>query len=257
MTADEKTASTGGDTDGSTSVEPAKPKAPSGQAGSSIAPPTIYLTSDDIKKGPQLTKRLYCDKGDGLFRRVKSKGPEGIVRGGTTSSAYDNEMAERLSQAEQRRADDEAERHLGTIPIEQGGALNFERKLADPDVHPRVLIAYVAWGKEILHEQLCELVYDDVQDPPAHILILVCPECFRRGVPTQFAQMHVRDNHRSWSIDTRGAGQMKAVSNDAVAGGIEFYHYAGKIMDTDVLRCDGVNCGAGFKINKNRLYRVK
>ena len=227
---------------------------PPTDVNSLVSRPTIYLSKDDINKAPG---RLYCDPGDGTFRPVPAKAPDAIVRGGTTSSAYDNELAERLSQAEQRRAADAAERHLGTIPIEQGGALNFERKLTDPAVHPRVLLQYVGWGREVLHEQLCELVYDDLQEPPAHILILVCPECFRRGVPVQFAQMHVRDNHRAWAIDTRGAGQMKAVSNDAMAGGIEFYHYAGKIMDTDVLRCDGVNCGASFKINKNFLYRVK
>lgn len=189
------------------------------------------------------------------FRQVRP--PSAIVRGGTTSSAYDSEMAQRLSEADQRRAQDAAERHLGTIPIEQGGALNFERKLADPAVHPMVLLQYVGWGKEVLHEQLCELVFDDLQEPPAHILVLVCPECFRRGVPVQFAQMHVRDNHRSWAIDTRAAGQMKAVKNQAAVGGIEFYHNAGKIMDTDILRCDGVNCGTSFKINKNFLYRVR
>jgi len=185
------------------------------------------------------------------------RAPELLVRGGTTSSAYDKEMAMRLSEADERRAQDAAERQLGTIPIEQGGALNFERKLADPVESPRVLLAYVGWGKEIIHEQLCELVHDDTAAVPHNILIFVCPECHRRGVPAQFAQLHVRDMHRRWSIDTREAGQVKAVKNSAVAGGIEFYTNAGRIMDTDALRCDNVNCGAAFKIHKNRLYRVR
>ena len=73
--------------------------------------------------------------------------PQALVRGGTTSWAYDKEMAMRLSEADQRRAQDQAERHLGQIPIEQGGALNFERKLADPLQGPRVLLEYVGRGQ--------------------------------------------------------------------------------------------------------------
>jgi hypothetical protein len=186
-----------------------------------------------------------------------AKAPEAIVRGGTSSGAWDKEMKMRLSDAEQRRAQDAAERQLGNIPVEQGGAMNFERKLTDPLEHPRVLLAYVGWGKEIRHEQLCELVFDDTQNPPCHIMIFVCPECHERGTPAELCQLHVRDNHRSWHVDTKGAGEVKAVKNSAVAGGIEFYRYAGRIMDTDVLRCDNVNCGCGFKIDKNRLYRVR
>jgi len=186
-----------------------------------------------------------------------AKSPEAIVRVGTTSWAYDKEMRARVKDAEDRRAQDAVERQLGTLPVERGGAMNFEHKFADPIEHPRVLLAYVGFGKEILHEQLCEMVYDDTQTPPTHILIFVCPECFRRGVPTQLCQLHVRDTHRAWHVDRRGAGEVKAVKNTAAQGGLEFYRNAGQIMDTDVLRCDNVNCGAAFRINKNRLYRVR
>lgn len=183
--------------------------------------------------------------------------PEVLVRGGTTTSNYDKEMAFRLSESARRRDEDAAEKRMGKIPIELGGALNFERKFTDVNQSPRVLLEYVGWGKEAIHEQLCELVYDDLQTPPCNILIFVCPECFRRGVPSEFAQIHVRDNHRQWAIDTRGVGETKAVKNDAMPGGIEFYVYAGSIMDTDVLGCDNANCGAKFKITKNRLYRTR
>lgn len=177
-----------------------------------------------------------------------------LVRGGTTSSAYDKELQQRMADAEVRRAEADADRKVAQVPIEQGGGLLFENKLADPLTGPRVLIKYVGKTKEVLMEQLCELVADELTGD--HMLIFVCPECFRRGVPSQFAQCHVRSKHRQWHLDLREAGQVKAARNSDSIGGIEYYTHAGNIMDTDVLRCDGVNCGCSFKIDKNIMYRV-
>ena len=179
---------------------------------------------------------------------------QALVRGGTTTGAYDKEMQQRLADAEVRRAEDEADRKIAQIPIEKGGGLMFERKLTDETSNPRVHVTYVGRTKEKISEQLCELVFDELMGD--HMLIFVCPECSRRGVPSGFAQCHAKSKHRSWHVDTRGAGEVKAVRNSDSAGGIEYYVSAGTIMDTDVLRCDGVNCGCAFKIHKNVMYRV-
>lgn len=177
-----------------------------------------------------------------------------MVRGGTTSSAFDNELAEKMADAELRRAESAADRKVGEVPIEQGGGLVYENKLTDPQYSPRVLLKYVGAGKEPLLEQLCELVKDESTGD--HLLIFVCPECFRRGIPSGFAQCHARASHRAWHIDTREAGQVKSAKNTDKLNGVEFYVSAGIIMDSDILRCDNVNCGGAFKIHRNVMYRV-
>lgn len=178
-----------------------------------------------------------------------------IVRGGTTTSAFDNELAMRKADAEARREQDDQDKKIASVPVEKGGGLMFERRLADPMTGPRVLLTYVGDGKEEIHQQLAELVEDDITGD--HILIFVCPECFRRGIPSGFCQCHARCKHRAWHIDKTTAGQVKGVRNSDAPGGMEFYTSAGMIMDTDVLRCDAVNCGNAYKIHKNVMYRVR
>lgn len=177
-----------------------------------------------------------------------------LVRGGTTTSAFDKELAQRKADAEVRRAEADADKKIGQVPIEQGGGLVFEHKLADPMTGPRVLIKYVGAGKDVLMEQLCELVEDETSGD--NLFIFVCPECFRRGIPSGFCQCHARSKHRAWHVDKRTAGQVLAAKNSDAHGGIEYYTSAGEIMDTDVLRCDNTNCGCSFKIHRNIMYKV-
>lgn len=186
----------------------------------------------------------------------KYAGIQGIVRGGTTTSAYDNALQASMADAEKRRDQDDAEHRLAQVPVEQGGALMFERELAPRMTSPRVLIRYVGKGRDVLSEQLCELVVDDSSGREEHLLIFVCPACFERGVPSGFAQCHVKASHRKWFVDTKNAGQIMAARNSDAPSGQEFYTSAGTIMDTDVLRCDNVNCGCAFKIHNNTMYRV-
>lgn len=177
-----------------------------------------------------------------------------IVRGGTTTSAFDNEMAQKMADAEVRREEDEKVKKIGQIPIEQGGGVMYEANFSDPTASPKVLIKYVGKGKEVRMEQLCELVFDDTSGD--HMFIFVCPECFNRGIPSGFAQCHVRASHRAWHLDTKTAGEVKAVKNSDNPRGIEYYQHAGDIMDSEILRCDGPNCGCAFKIHRNIMYRV-
>jgi len=186
----------------------------------------------------------------------KYAGIQGIVRGGTTTSAYDNALQASMADAEKRRDQDDADKRLAQVPVERGGAMMFQREFAPQMTSPRVLIRYVGKGRDVLSEQLCELVVDDSSGREEHMLIFVCPACFERGVPSGFAQCHVKSTHRKWYIDTKEAGQIKAARNSDAPSGQEFYTTAGTVMDTDVLRCDNVNCGAAFKIHNNVMYRV-
>lgn len=177
-----------------------------------------------------------------------------IVRGGTTSTAYDNEQARRVADAEQRRKQLDADVKLGTTPIEQGGGRMFNYNFADPIATPKVHLQYVNSKKEVLMDQLCELVTDEISGNK--ILQFVCPKCVMRGVHPGEAQCTVRDQNRQWHLDVKGAGGISRVETVDMHGRklLEPYLNAGVVMDTDVLRCPNFNCGSSYKIHKNMLY---
>lgn len=177
-----------------------------------------------------------------------------IVRGGTTSSRYDKEQARRKADAERRRRQLDADIQLGTTPIEQGGGRMFTYNFADPIATPKVHLKYVNSKKEVLMDELCELITDN--DSDEKILIFVCPKCVMRGIHPGEAQCSVRDTNRTWHLDTKGAGFIEKVETVDMQGRkvLEPYLNAGMVMDTDVLTCSNFNCGASYKIHKNMLY---
>jgi hypothetical protein len=177
-----------------------------------------------------------------------------IVRGGTTSSAYDMEQARRAADAEKRRKQLDRDIKIGTTPIEQGGGRMFNYNFADPLATPKIHLKYVNSKKEVVMEQLCELITDDISGNK--ILQFVCPKCVMRGIHAGEAQCTVRDGNRKWHLDTKGAGGIAKVQTVNLRGDkvLEPYLNAGTVMDTDLLICSNYNCGARFKIHKNMLY---
>lgn len=73
----------------------------------------------------------------------------------------------------------------------------------------------------------------------------------------ELSQLHVRDAHRQWHVDRRGSGEVRSVRDESVEGGLEFYTFAGNIVDTEELKCSNFNCGSAYRINKNVMRRVR
>lgn len=178
-----------------------------------------------------------------------------LVRGGTTTTAYDMELKRRVADAEKRRAQLDRARRLASIPIEQGGALLHSHRFSDPLTEPRVVVRYVNEKKETIFDILCDLHVDDTSG--AYILQCVCPECFRRGVHSGEAQMTVRDTNRKWYVDTKHAGEMRHCEDVDMDGNkVKVpYRHAGEIMDSESFTCTNYNCGATYKIHRNMMYR--
>ena len=179
------------------------------------------------------------------------------VQGGTTTTRFDNDLAQKRADAEERRKDYDRDTEIGRTPIEQGGGMVFDHRFADPLMSPKVKLEYHGRTKEMLFEMLCELVVDDMTD--SHTLIFVCPECVQRGVDQQFAQVHANNKNRAWHLDKKRAGTPMRVKDTAPGEQDRYtvYTHAGDIMDTDEMRCPNANCGCSFKIHKNILYRVR
>jgi hypothetical protein len=178
------------------------------------------------------------------------------VQGGTTSSEHDQQVQRRRFEAEERRRKQDTERRMSHQPIDQGGAKMHSVELASAH-DPKILLRYVNGKKETEMEILCELVQDE--GAGTRILTVCCPECVKRGMPMDQAQFHIREGHRKWSVDTREMGQPRRYTDVDYFSGqscLGVYISAGKIMDTETLRCPHFNCGVTYKIHDNMLYRV-
>jgi hypothetical protein len=211
-------------------------------------PPTkepSQKTSDTSKGGSEAPKLWTPSDGCDI---------EVMVRGGTTSSKWDLEQAKIVAEAEARRKQLDEDRKLASIPVEQGGAMMFDRNFSDPLKAPKVLLRYHTSDMDL--EILCELIVDD--DKEDVILQFVCPQCVKRGMHPGEAQCTVRDSHRGWHLDMRDAGQIKYAETVDMAGRKirEPYVFAGVIKDTDTLRCSQYNCGRAYKIDNNILHDV-
>lgn len=169
------------------------------------------------------------------------------VKGGTSTAAYDQEIKQKEAEAEARRDAQDAERRLASVPIEEGGAKMFSHNLGHPTDDPKILIKFVNSKKETQFELLCDIGVE--HDGSGRWFIFVCPDCVSRGIPSGQAQLRVSDKHRHWDLDDRTLGEVIVFDE-------QIYYSAGKIMDTDVLRCPNAHCTLAVKIHNNMMYRV-
>lgn len=177
---------------------------------------------------------------------------EVFVKGGTTSSAHDKELAKYKAEVEERRRQADMDRASASLPTEEGGAIMHTNKLTDsPDVEQGyVLLEYVtATGKPQYHNgDQFQCLADVIMISEKELaLILVCPQCMSKGLPMDLCQIKVNQSHRPWFLDTKKAGSM-----------IEFdgkvYRSAGEVMDSDRIAC--MQCNWSVKIDKNKVWPV-
>jgi len=101
-------------------------------------------------------------------------------------------------------------------------------------------------------EQLCELLTEESDGSRA--VIICCPDCVSRGVPSELAQMRVPEKHRRWNVDTKNKGKLGHYVD--AWGRRQVYISAGDIVDTEILRCSGAFCTFSCVIDHNVIRRV-
>lgn len=172
--------------------------------------------------------------------------------------ANDRRIAELKADAECRRADDDAEKALSRIPIEQGGAQSFQNSFTDrPEVETAVVDLYYLnrRGEQIYdHGEPMRCLADVVMlDATELALILVCPSCKARNMPLDQCQIRVRQRNRGFELDNSKAGEliMWPESTDE-AGRTVFkpYRSAGMIRESERFTCD---CGWSARIAMNKI----
>lgn len=184
--------------------------------------------------------------------------PVVIMKGGTTSAAYDREMAERKASAEQRR-DAEERRHAaqGVHSGPEGvdvGRIGSHSFLSGA---PRLILYYMNRDKTVRQECKSEITF---YDHPREIgkmdmmFAMVCPRCLERGLPQGECQMLVRESHRKFWIDDRKKGELVMLEDPW--GRPDPVIICGTVTVEDIVRCNNFNCDFAVRIADSCVYEV-
>jgi len=173
-----------------------------------------------------------------------------FVKGGgaTTSWREDMRIKQEEADAERRRDQQDAERRVAAIPVEQGGAKMFTRSEADPQGTPKVLLRYMTMRGDPHYEfgHPVECLADIIVPPDSSDLVLtiVCPQCKERGIPQGQCQLKIQQSNRAWHLDTRKAGELFVFDGQP-------YYSAGVVMDSERFTCP--KCSWSARIHENKI----
>lgn len=180
--------------------------------------------------------------------------PEIIVRGGTTSARYDQEMARRRLDAERRRRLEDR-RHVqaraGAQMTPEGFTVARIGQRGISTESPRLVLNYLNKDKTIRQQAIGEITQLAMPSGElATMFTMVCPACVSRGVPQAEAQMMINDKHRKFYLDERKRGPVRLDTPDGPLVVI----ICGTVSVDDRIRCNNVNCGYSCRINDSNVY---
>lgn len=202
---------------------------------------------------------------------TKQSSPIIIVQGGTKSSRYERQRAERRYRSEQARVHQDHLANVARTQNHQGMAGKFGMDESDTfgvsrlSTHssntrttPRLLLQYMNRDHTVHQECISQLI--ELPNPayPTNIELafdMVCPRCLENGEEHGAAQMLIKQSHRMFDVDTGTAGTLvRAEMPDPDGNPIELVS-AGQITCRDIIRC-GNNCGFAARIAENKVWRV-
>lgn len=187
-----------------------------------------------------------------------------FVRGGTPTMGHERMMAERGADADRRRAEQDQERQLASVPIEEGGARLFSHHMtpgiASAQEKAYVLLTYCNGRGEPLSMpdgrplQCCADIWVGVDPghPEALTLGLVCIQCKKRERQDE-CQMRVHQWNRYFEMELpKSTEELFFIFDDG--WGEQVYQSAGTIMESDPMVCP--QCGWRVRIDRNKVVPV-
>jgi hypothetical protein len=187
--------------------------------------------------------------------------PIGIVKGGTTTSSYDNELAKRKLDAERRRAHQDRMYATRDAAVRQGDAARIGSvNLMGPET-PRLVLNYLNADKTVRQQAVSEITLVPIPSRPTEweaTFTLVCPKCVARGVSQGESQMYIRDSHRKFTLDERRKGEVVIVDFCMPDGDKWQTHVviAGTVSVHDIVKCDNYNCNFRCRIENSNVIEV-
>lgn len=181
--------------------------------------------------------------------------PTVIIKGGTSSSSYDQLMAKKAHDAEQRRAHQDRQVAAASAAQGQNGVVARlgSRKFVTSE-SPRLVLRYLNPDRSIKQECISEVTHvNGAKQGELDIMFsLVCPKCLERGIPQGEAQLFVRDSHRKFFLDPTKSGPV-AVDT---AFGRQVVNVCGVVTVRDVVRCSNYNCNWSVRIEDSNVIEV-
>jgi len=190
---------------------------------------------------------------DGDRRSSIGASPVVIVKGGTTSSSFDKEIAKQQHIAEMGRAHQDKQMaaaakgdHMSKDGFVSSRLLSM--KMMDSG-SPQLVLYYMNRDGSVRQECISELV---IMADGDMTFTLVCPKCMERGVPPGLAQIMVRCSHRKFTLDPRHAGTITLITPD----GPRMVRTCGTVYSEEILKCANYGCTWRVKVDNSKVYEV-
>lgn len=188
--------------------------------------------------------------------------PTVIVKGGTTSAAYDKEMAKRKADAERRRAiqDEQASVSRKGAHIDSGKGFSIARLGSARMItqeSPRLVLYYMNKDKTVRQECKSEITF---MEHPTNVgewdmmFAMVCPRCLERGIAEGESQMMIRQSHRTFWLDEKLKGTVVALRDPW--GNLDPVIICGTVTTQDVIRCSNHNCNYAVRIQDSQVHEA-
>ena len=178
-----------------------------------------------------------------------------IVKGGTTSSAYDKERAKQQQVTELGRSHQDrqvAAAAQGDRMTKEGFVSSHLTSLRMMDTgSPRLVLFYLNKDKSIRQECVAEIV---VMPDGDSLFTMVCPKCLERGESHGSSQVMVRNSHRKFHIDPRKLGTI-VMLNDPFGQPFQV-RICGTVTCEEILRCSNVGCTWAVQVSESKVYEV-
>jgi len=181
--------------------------------------------------------------------------PMVIMKGGTTSSSYDQLMQAKEADANRRRDHQDTVRKMIEDDVDAGGGVGgfHEQKLVTQET-PKLLLQYLNLDGSVYQECISEITgdFDPFGNSTNMMFTLVCPDCVARGLPQSECQIMVRDSHRKWFLDDKKRGIVPVET----PWGTQVLNRAGTVTVQDVVKCSNYMCTWAANIDDSKVRRV-
>jgi hypothetical protein len=190
------------------------------------------------------------------FKGIPIKAPEVFVKGGTTSSRYDNLQAEKAANAEARRKHEDALAQLVDDAPNDGAIARTGSQRMVTAESPKLVLRYLNRDGSIRQECISEITFFPVPNSLIgeidQMFTLVCPRCLERGIVSGESQLMIQSRHRKWHLDERHRMLVPVETPD----GPIIVHQAGTVTCDDIIRCSNFNCTWAVRIDNSNVREV-
>lgn len=182
--------------------------------------------------------------------------PTVLVKGGTSSSSYDNMIAKKEADANARRSYQDKQYAKAQEAPKNGAVARMGSHKMITQESPRLVLKYLNRDRSVRQECISEVTLAPTQngelDP---MFTLVCPHCLERGLPQDECQLMVRNSHRKWHLDEKFKHHVERVV-DPFTGEPMAVIIAGKVTVEETVKCSNYNCNWRVKIDGSNVIPV-